>query len=58
MEQLFTFLVIIFFCSLAIITGSPIMFGISFIGGIFYHIIRGKIKGWSLPKEVKKMHSW
>lgn len=58
MEQIITFLVIIFFCSLTMVIGSPIMFAISFIGGIMYHTIRGKIKGWSLPKEVKNTHSW
>ena len=58
MEQLFTFLIIIFFCSLTIAMEYPIMFGLSFIGGLIYHIIRGKIKGWSLPNDIKKRHSW
>jgi hypothetical protein len=58
MEQLFTFASIILTCSLAIIIGSPILFGLSFIGGLTYHIIRGRKKGWSLPKDVKDTHSW
>jgi hypothetical protein len=58
MEQLFTFTSIILTCSLAIIIGSPILFGLSFIGGLTYHIIRGRKKGWSLPKDVKDTHSW
>jgi hypothetical protein len=58
MEQLFTFLIIIFFCSLTMVIGSPIMFGLFFIGGLIYHIVRGKIKGWSLPNDIKKRHSW
>ncbi len=58
MEQLFTFIGIIFACILAVIIESPILFGISFAGGILYHVIRGKIKGWSLPKDVKDRHSW
>jgi hypothetical protein len=58
MEQLFTFIGIIFACVLAVIIESPILFGVSFAGGILYHILRGKIKGWSLPKDVKDRHSW
>jgi hypothetical protein len=58
MEQLFTFAGIIFACAFAIIIGSPILFGISFIGGVVYHVIRGRKKGWSLPKDVKDRHSW
>jgi hypothetical protein len=58
MEQLFTFIGIIFACVLAVIIESPILFGISFAGGILYHVLRGKIKGWSLPKDVKDRHSW
>jgi hypothetical protein len=58
MEQLFTFTSIILTCSFAIIIGSPILFGLSFIGGLTYHIIRGRKKGWSLPKDVKDTHSW
>lgn len=58
MEQLFTFAGIIFTCTLAILVESPILFGVSFAGGVLYHILRGKIKGWSLPKDVKDRHSW
>ena len=58
MEQLFTFIGIIFACVLAVIMESPVLFGVSFAGGVLYHVLRGKIKGWSLPKDVKDRHSW
>ena len=58
MEQLLTFLVIIFLCSLTIGIESPILFAVLFIGGIVYSILRGRKKGWSLPKDVKNTHSW
>lgn len=58
MEQLLTFVGIIFACTLAVIMESPFLFGVSFAGGVLYHVLRGKIKGWSLPKDVKDRHSW
>lgn len=58
MEQLFTFTGIILVCVFAILIEAPIFFGISFIGGIAYHVMRGKIKKWSLPKDTKDTHSW
>lgn len=58
MEQIVTFWILVIVCGLAIETNSPITFIISFIGGLIYLIIRGKIKGWSLPKDVKDRHSW
>jgi hypothetical protein len=34
------------------------LFLVSFIGGVAYHVIRGRKKGWSLPNDIKKRHSW
>lgn len=58
MEQLFTFITIIAMLVLAILINSGLVFLVSFVGGIAYHVIRGRKKGWSLPKEVKNRHSW
>lgn len=58
MEQLFTFITIIAMLVLAILINSGLIFLVSFVGGIAYHVIRGRKKGWSLPKEVKNRHSW
>ena len=58
MEQLFTFITILAMLILAVVINSALIFLVSFVGGIAYHVIRGKQKGWSLPKEVKNSHSW
>lgn len=58
MEQLLTFIGIISMLIVAILINSALLFMISFIGGVVYHVTRGRKKGWSLPKEVKKRHSW
>ena len=58
MEQLFTFVGVILACTFAVIIQSPLLFGVAFAGGVLYHVIRGKVKGWSLPKDVKDRHSW
>jgi hypothetical protein len=43
---------------ISLMTNNPILFFISFIGGLTYHVIRGKQLGWSLPKQIRKTHSW
>lgn len=58
MEQLLTFIGIISMLIVAILINSALLFMISFIGGVGYHVTRGRKKGWSLPKDVKKRHSW
>jgi hypothetical protein len=58
MEQLLTFIGIISMLILAVLINSAILFLVSFVGGVAYHVIRGKIKGWSLPNDIKKRHSW
>jgi hypothetical protein len=58
MEQLLTFIGIISMLILAVLINSAILFLVSFIGGVAYHVIRGRKKGWSLPNDIKKRHSW
>jgi hypothetical protein len=58
MEQLFTFTGIILMLIVALLVNSALLFLVSFVGGVAYHVIRGRKKGWSLPKEVKDRHSW
>ena len=58
MEQLFTFIGIVLACTIAMLIESPALFGVAFAGGVLYHVLRGKLKGWSLPKDVKDTHSW
>jgi len=58
MEQLFTFAGIILMLIVALLLNSALLFLVSFVGGVAYHVIRGRKKGWTLPKEVKNRHSW
>ncbi len=58
LEQFMTFLGIILICSAAMIMRSPKLFIPVFLGGIGYHVVRGKKKGWKLPNGVKNSHSW
>ena len=58
MEQLLTFVGIIGMLIIALLLNSALLFLVSFVGGIAYHVTRGRKKGWSLPKEVKNRHSW
>jgi hypothetical protein len=58
MEQLFTFAGIILMLIVALLINSALLFLVSFVGGVAYHVIRGRKKGWTLPKEVKDRHSW
>jgi hypothetical protein len=57
-EQLLSFLTTITLCGISLSMNSPVLFLISFIGGLSYHVIRGKKLGWTLPKEIKRRHSW
>jgi hypothetical protein len=57
-EQLLSFLLTILISGISLMTNNPILFVISFIGGLTYHVIRGKQLGWSLPKQIRKTHSW
>ena len=58
MEQIIAFWILVLICGLSIETNSPITFAVTFIGGLSYLIIRGKIKQWALPKGIKDTHSW
>lgn len=59
MEQLITFITVVTLTSVSVIVfANPMLFLISFVGGLGYMVLRGKQKGWSLPNEIKKRHSW
>jgi hypothetical protein len=56
MEQGLSFIFVIMICAVAIVLNSPIMFLTSFILGCGYLVIRGRKKGWKLPKDIKNTH--
>ena len=57
MEQILSFLLTIILCTVALVVlQSPLLFLISFISGVGYQVIRGRKKGWKLPKDVKNTH--
>lgn len=58
MEQAISFLLVVTIASTSLLLNLPLLFLISFIGGCAYLVIRGKKKGWKLPKDIKDTHSW
>ncbi len=57
MEQGLSFIAVIVLCMIAMfVFNSPLMFLASFIGGSTYLVIRGRKKGWRLPKNIKDTH--
>jgi hypothetical protein len=57
MEQGLSFIVVIVLCTISMfVFNSPLMFLTSFIGGCTYLVIRGRNKGWRLPKNIKDTH--
>jgi hypothetical protein len=59
MEQGLSFIAVVTLCSLAMfVLNSPIIFLITFTLGSSYLVIRGKQKGWRLPKNIKDTHQW
>jgi hypothetical protein len=57
MEQGLSFIAVIVLCTIAMfVFNSPLMFLASFIGGSTYLVIRGRKKGWRLPKNIKDTH--
>ena len=57
MEQILSFLLTIILCTVALVVlQNPLLFLISFISGVGYQVIRGRKKGWKLPKDVKNTH--
>ena len=57
MEQGLSFIAVIVLCTIAMfVFNSPLMFLTSFIGGSTYLGIRGRKKGWRLPKNIKDTH--
>jgi hypothetical protein len=57
MEQGLSFIAVIVLCTIAMfVFNSPLMFLTSFVGGSTYLVIRGRKKGWRLPKNIKDTH--
>ena len=56
MEELISFLSTVTICSIAITNDMPGLFLATFVIGLTYHIIRGRKKGWKLPKDIKDTH--
>lgn len=57
MEQGLSFIAVVVLCTMAIfLFNSPLMFLTSFIVGSTYLVIRGRKKGWRLPKNIKDTH--
>jgi hypothetical protein len=59
MEQGLSFIAVVTLCSLAMfVLNSPIAFLIMFVLGSTYLVVRGRKKGWRLPKNIKDTHKW
>lgn len=59
MEQGLTFIgLVVILMVMMFIIESPILFLITFVIGCTYHIIRGRIKGWKLPQNIRDTHMW
>ena len=57
MEQGLSFIVVVALCNIAMfVFNSPIMFLTFFMAGGCYLVIRGRKKGWKLPKNIKETH--
>jgi hypothetical protein len=57
MEQGLSFIAVIVLCTISMfVFNSPLMFLTSFFGGSTYLVIRGRKKGWRLPKNIKDTH--
>lgn len=58
MEELLIFLLFIGLVIFATLISSGILILTVFTIFTTYRVIRGKIKGWKLPKDIKDTHSW
>ncbi len=59
MEQGLSFIAVVVLCTVAMfVFNSPILFLVTFVGGCTYLVLRGRKKGWKLPKNIKDTHSW
>jgi uncharacterized membrane protein YqjE len=57
MEQGLSFIAVVVMCTMAIIVfNSQMMFLTSFVVGCTYLVLRGRKKGWKLPKNIKDTH--
>ena len=58
MEELLAFLLFIGLTTMAVLISSAILLLAIFTLFVIYRVIRGKQKGWKLPKNIKDTHSW
>ena len=57
MEQGLSFIVVVILCNIAMfVFNSPFMFLTFFMVGCSYLVLRGRKKGWKLPKNIKDTH--
>jgi hypothetical protein len=57
MEQGLSFIAVVTICNVALfVFNSPITFLITFVLGASYLVVRGRQKGWKLPKNIKDTH--
>jgi len=56
MEQIISFISTVVICTIAITNDMPGLFLATFVIGCLYHVIRGKQKGWKLPKDIRDTH--
>ena len=57
MEQGLSFIAVVALCSVAMfVFYSPALYLVTFFGGTTYLVLRGKKKGWKLPKNIKETH--
>ena len=57
MEQGLSFITVVALCAVVLfVFNSPLLFLITFLLGSSYLVLRGRKKGWRLPKNIKETH--
>jgi hypothetical protein len=57
MEQGLSFIAVVALCMVVLfVFNSPLLFLITFLLGSSYLVLRGRKKGWRLPKNIKETH--
>ena len=57
MEQGLSFIAVVALCMVVLfVFNSPSLFLITFLLGSSYLVLRGRKKGWRLPKNIKETH--
>ena len=57
MEQGLSFIAVVALCVVVLfVFNSPSLFLITFLLGSSYLVLRGRKKGWRLPKNIKETH--